>query len=125
MIEIITDVPERVAAFRASGTVTAEDYERVLIPTIEERLRVHGRIRVLYQFGDDVTGISLGALWDDAKVGLAHLTAWERVAVVSDVEWLIGAARVFGFLIPCPVRTFPNLLLDEAKTWVSAEGDAS
>ena len=48
MIEIIQGLPDNVVAVTASGKVTGEDYDSVLIPVIEEKLKKHDKIRVLY-----------------------------------------------------------------------------
>jgi hypothetical protein len=119
MIEIIQGMPENIVAVSASGKVTGEDYDKVLIPAIEDKLKKHGKIRVLYVLGPDVTGFTAEAMWDDAKIGIKHLTAYEKVAVVSDVGWVVGAVKFFSFIIPCPVKIFGNDKLSEAKTWIS------
>ena len=58
-------------------------------------------------------------MWDDAKVGLQHLTAWERVAVVTDVGWIRTAMKAFGFVMPGQVRVFSNSELTAAQQWLS------
>ncbi len=119
MIEIMQDMPENVVAVSASGKVTGEDYDNVLIPEIEGRLKKHEKIRVLYKLGPDFTGFTAGAMWDDAKIGIKHLTAYEKIAVVSDVGWVVNAMKFFSFIMPCPVKTFGNDELQEAKSWIS------
>jgi hypothetical protein len=37
MIEIINDLPQNVEGFHATGKVTKEDYEKVLMPAVEMR----------------------------------------------------------------------------------------
>ncbi|MGB5366203.1 MAG: STAS/SEC14 domain-containing protein, partial [Polyangiales bacterium] len=86
MIELMTDLPDRVLGLRARGEVTADDYRTVLVPAIEERLSKHRKVRLLYVIGDEFKGYSGGAAWEDAKVGMKHLTSFERVAVVTDVD---------------------------------------
>jgi len=119
MIEFIQNMPENVVAVKASGKVTAKDYDDVLIPSIEDKLGKHKKIRMLYELGRDLSGFTPGAMWDDAKVGIRHITAFEKIAVVSDVEWIAAAVKVFAFLIPCPVRVFGTTELSEAKKWIS------
>jgi hypothetical protein len=119
MIEIIPGMPENIVAVNASGKVTGEDYDNVLIPVIEDRLKKHEKIRVLYVLGPDFSGFTAGAMWDDAKIGIRHLTAYEKVAVVSDVGWVVGAMKFFSFIIPFPVKIFGNDKLSEAKAWIS------
>jgi hypothetical protein len=119
MVERIPDLPENVLGFRAKGTLTANDYESVIVPAVEALLARHGKIRFLYHLGDDFAGVEAGAAWDDAKLGLKHITGWERMALVSDVEWIRTTVRLFGLAIPGHVRVFHDGELAEAKRWVS------
>ena len=118
MLELIQGMPDSVVAVKASGKVTGEDYDGLLIPIIEGKLRSHDKIRVLYVMGPDFDGFTAGAMWDDAKIGLKHLTAYERVAMVTDVNWIACAVKFFAFMIPCPTRIFGNDRLSEAKAWL-------
>ncbi len=118
MIEFIPNLPDDVVGIIASGQVTASDYETVLVPAIESKLAAQGRVRILYQLGPAFTGFTSGAMWDDLKLGVAHLKAWEKVAVVTDVDWIGGATRLFGFAMPCPVKVFPNNEIAEATHWI-------
>ncbi len=119
MITAISGLPNNVLGFEASGTVTGEDYETVLIPAVEAKLEESPKIRLLYHLGTEFKSYDLEAMWDDAKVGLGHLTSWEKIAVVTDTEWIRSGVKVFGFAIPGEVRVFGNDELTAAKEWVS------
>ena len=119
MIKQMTDMPENVLAFTASGTVTAKDYETVLTPAVEAVWARKEKVRFLYFLGADFDGFEAGAMWDDAKLGLKHYSGWERIAVVTDAGWIRTSIKVFSFAIPGHVRVFHNRELDEAITWVS------
>jgi hypothetical protein len=118
MVEIIPDIPDNVLAIRAKGTVTASDYESVIVPAVEAKLARHEKLRFLYHLGPDFSGFEAGAVWEDAKVGFEHFGAWERIAVVSDVEWVRGITRLFGVAMPGRVRVFRNADLDSALAWM-------
>jgi SpoIIAA-like len=120
MIELLSNLPSEVVGLAASGRVTADDYESVVFPAIESRLKEHAKIRILYQIGPKFSGFTAGAMWDDAKVGLAHLSAWEKIAVVTDVDWIRTAVGIFKFVIPCPAKLFSNAQFTEASDWVAA-----
>jgi SpoIIAA-like len=120
MLERILGLPDNVLGFEAKGVVTGLDYESVLIPAVEEMLTRYEKIRFLYHLGNEFSGFDAMAMWDDAKVGLKHLAAWERVAVVTDVKWLLTAMKIFGFVIPAQVRVFGNGEIAEARQWVSS-----
>ena len=120
MLELIPTLPDHVVGVVASGEVTANDYATILIPAVEAALEKHGKVRMLYHVGPAFKSFTAGALWDDMKVGVAHWKAWEKVAVVTDVDWVAGAMRFFGFAMPCPVKVFANKDLAEATEWIVA-----
>ncbi|ARO88811.1 STAS/SEC14 domain-containing protein [Nitrosospira lacus] len=120
MMRLLTNLPDHIVGVSASGQIDAKDYETVLIPAIDAALRKHKRIRVLYQLTTDFEGFTTGAMWDDAKLGLAHLLAWERIAVVTDVHWVANATRMFAFLLPGLVKVFSNEEQSDAEKWIAA-----
>ncbi len=78
----ITDLPETTVGFTARGKIHAEDYRDVLIPAVEELIARTGKARVLIVLGAESEGYSVRAMFDDVKLGLEHLKAWERFALV-------------------------------------------
>lgn len=118
MLEIITDLPERVLGVRASGKITADDYREVLVPAVEKRLASHAKVRLLYIIGNEFDSFSGGAAWEDAKVGMSHFTSFDRVAVVSDIDWIEGMVKAFGFALPGEVRTFDLDEYEDARSWI-------
>jgi hypothetical protein len=119
MIERIMDLPEHVAGFTARGKVTSEDYDNTIIPTVEEIFRRHDKARILFHFGDEFEGYDAGAAWDDTKLGFRHWSGWEKVALVTDQDWLRHGFRALGFFMPGEVRIFAHDQLEEAKRWVA------
>lgn len=120
MIKLLSDLPDNVVGIAASGHVSAADYETVLAPAVEAALKKHGKARLLYVLGSDFTGFAPGAMWEDAKLGIAHFTAWEKVALVTDVSWVANAASMFKFFMPCPVQVFSTQDQTKAEAWVLA-----
>jgi hypothetical protein len=119
MLEKLQDLPDSVVGLKASGEVTGDDYRNVLIPAVEAALEGGRKVRLLYVLGPDVTGFSAGAAWQDTKVGVGHYSRWEKVAVVSDKEWLRHSVDLFGYLIPGEVKAFTPAEEAQARTWVS------
>ena len=105
MITAIHDMPDGTIGFEASGKVTDEDYETVLVPAVRAAL-------------PEGTTYSAGAMFADAKLWAGHLRGWERVAVVSDADWLEHAIKAFGWMMPGEVRVFDDDEVDEAKRWL-------
>ncbi|MEO8413221.1 MAG: STAS/SEC14 domain-containing protein [Ginsengibacter sp.] len=119
MLQLMNDLPENVLGISAEGKITGKDYEDVLIPAVEEKLTTHLKIRMLYHLGNTFDGFDLSAILDDAKIGMKHLSAWEKVAMVSEHHLINTFAKFFGYLLPCEVRVFKNTELEEAKKWIA------
>ncbi len=120
MIEVLPDYPDNILAISASSNSTGADYESVIIPGIEAKVEAHGKIRMLYHLGPDFTGFDAAAMWEDATTGLKHFTDFEKIAFVSDVEWINHMVSAFGFMIPCPVKVFSGRQLDQASDWIKS-----
>lgn len=126
MIETLSGFPDNVVGFKASGHVTRQDYETVVIPAVEAAFRLHPSLRLYYQLDSDFEGIGPGAVWEDFKVGMEHVRHWERIALVTDVDWIGAAMKVFSFLMPGEVRLFPLSDAAQAHEWLaSSEAPAS
>lgn len=122
MIETISGLPENVVGFEAVGKVSADDYKDVLIPTAEAALKENDRVRLLYVLGERFDGVSPGAMWEDTKLGFEHLRSWERMALVTDAEWIGHTVKAFGWVMPGEVRIFPTAERADAEAWVVADG---
>lgn len=121
MIEIIEGFPLNVVAAVAKGRVTRRDYEEVLIPAVEKALDRHAQIRCYYELGSAFSGMDPGAMWEDFKVGIGHLTRWQRVAIVTDVDWIRTAVNTFRFLLPGAIRVFGTAEASIARSWIAAD----
>ncbi len=119
MIEALAGFPDNIVAFVCHGEVTKADYESVIIPAVERAAKVHENIRFYYEIGKEFAGIEPAAMWEDFKVGMAHLAHWERVAVVTDVEWIKLGVWVFRFMIPGKLRVFSTGEAAEARAWIA------
>ena len=121
MLSLIGDLPANVIGVEADGKVTSADYEKVLVPAVEaaRAASADGKVRVLYVLHDDFPDYTTGAMWQDTKLGLGHLRAWERIALVCDAEWLRRSLRAFAWMLPGEVKAFELDDLDDAREWVT------
>ena len=119
MIEIINDLPENVIGFRATGKVTKEDYENILMPAVDVQSKKFDKINFLLWLDTDVSNYTFGAWVDDALVGLKHLTHWHKVAIVSHSDTVKKITNIFGHLVPGIYKGFQTSELEIAKTWVA------
>jgi hypothetical protein len=118
MFTPIEGFADTVVAVRGTGLVTAEDYRTVLAPAIA-RATVGGRkARLLLELGEGFEGYDTGAMLADSKLGIGHGGSFERVAIVTDAEWLRRAIHLFGGLIPGEVRLLPTAEASTARAWI-------
>ena len=72
MMEIIQGLPENVVGVVASGKVTGEDYDNVLIPEIMEKIEKYKKIRMLYQAGRDFSHLTYRCISGRCQSHVAH-----------------------------------------------------
>lgn len=122
MVERIIDMPPGTLGFRVTGEVERKDYDEVLTPELTRAIESRTGLRTLYLI-EDLDEIEPSALWADAKVGfnlgIRHREAWVRSAIVTDIDWMARATKLFAWMIPGEARVFPLASLDEAKAWVA------
>lgn len=119
MLEVIEGLPDNVVAVTVKGILTGEDYEGKLIPAIEGKVKRYGKVRLLYQLGEEFEGFTDNAMLEDARLGIKNFNDFEKVAVVSDVSWIINAIKAFGLIVPFQINTYGNKEFPEAKAWIS------
>jgi hypothetical protein len=117
MFQELKDMPAGVIGFEASGKLAAEDYRDVLLPALE-RAAATGEVRCVIIMRE-FQGMSAGAVWEDLKVGVEHLRAWKRIALVTDIAWMAHMTAIFGWMTPGEVKHFPLDQREAALVWVS------
>jgi hypothetical protein len=115
------DMPDGTLGFRVSGEVHRADYADVLVPELHAAAAGGAGLRTLYLI-ESIQEIEPRALWADATLGvdlgIRHHGSWVRSAIVTDLEWIVNAMRIFAWMVPGEARVFPVAELDEAKEWV-------
>jgi hypothetical protein len=117
VIKKLSDMPPGVIGFEAAGNLQAEDYRDVVLPALEEAA-ASGDVRFVIVM-NDFDGMTGGALWQDLKLGIEHLRAWKRIALVTDIGWMHHLTDLFGWMTPGETRTFSIAERDSAVAWVA------
>ncbi|MCA8888353.1 MAG: STAS/SEC14 domain-containing protein [Parvularculaceae bacterium] len=121
MIKAIDGFSGNCLGFEASGAVTASDYRKVLEPAVNAALKDNKKLRLFYRIADDFSGIGPGAMWEDFSVGMSHYFAWERIAIVTDNDWIANSIGAFGFLMPAKVKAFALADDAAARAWLQTQ----
>lgn len=118
VLQPIAGLPDGVVGFEATGKIEASDYTDVLMPAIR-RLVEQGRdVRIVLVF-ERFDGMSAGGAWPDLKVGVEHLTRWKRIALVTDLDWMITVASLFGWMTPGDLKRFALADRERAIAWAA------
>ena len=121
MIEVLPDMPEGVTGIRVSGRLCGDDL-REFKPAMEEQLKT-GEIRIVEVIAPDYEGFGPGGLVEDLKLGfgaiLKHHSAFKRIAVVSDKEWVAHTLHALAWMIPGELAVFGLDEFERAKEWAA------
>ncbi len=118
MFTILNDFPDDVLAVSVTGKVTAKDYDAVLVPAVEAKLRAHQPLKVFFYLGPDYEGFQAGAMVEDLRLGIRHLKEWGRIAVVTDAAGIREMVNLFRMFLKRPLKVFFNADYDKAKAWI-------
>lgn len=118
MLTMIEGLPDYVIGIRINDKLRAEDYERQLIPLVNEKLESHRKLDLLCCIEGEWKGMEAGAMWQDLRLGLGKIGHWARMAIVSDIKWVENAIKLFGLFSPGELRHFGSSDYAAAKEWV-------
>jgi len=122
MVEQLQDMPEGTIGFRADGDLTGDDYRQVLVPPIRAAIDDGQKIRMLFIIGENFKETPSGLLAEiqaGGELGIAHLSSWERGAIVTDQRWVRKGMKLFGWMVPGEVNLFPLADEQTARTWLA------
>jgi hypothetical protein len=121
MLRRMPDMPTGTIGFEAIGEVEDDDWEEAVEPVLRREIADGRKVRLLYLLGPEAREVEGDAMKADTGFRARHATSFDRVAVVSDEDWMRPALRALSFLLPGKAKGFPVRELATAKTWL-AEG---
>ena len=122
MIQQITDLPENMVGFRASGEVIKDDFD-IVLQKVEEIVIKTGKLNYLLYLETSPANFTIGAWVKDGLLGVQNLTKWNRAAIVSDSEMVKKFTDVFSDIMPGEFRGFEMDNLQHAIDWTSEKID--
>jgi hypothetical protein len=115
------DLPAGTIGFEAIGEVEDDDWERTVEPVLRREIADGRKVRLLYVLGAAARDVEGDAMKADTEFRARHASSFERVAVVSDEDWMRPALSALSFLMPGKAKGFRVSELDDAKAWLAAE----
>ena len=122
MIQQITDLPENMVGFSASGEVTKDDFD-IVLKKVEEIVEKTGKLNYLLYLETSPANFTIGAWVKDGLLGVQNITKWNRAAIVSDSEMVKKFTDVFSDLMPGEFKGFEMDDLQHAIDWTSEKID--
>jgi len=123
MIAELSAMPPGVTGVRVSGRVSGEQM-REFQPTWAKLVETD-EVRFVEVIDDDYTGFGPGGLVEDWKMSwgamLHHHSAFRRIAVVTDKDWIIHAIHALAWMVPGEIKVFALDDLDRAKQWAASD----
>lgn len=119
MIYPIENLPENMVGFKAVGNIYETDFIEVILPQVKALIDKTDKLNYLLVLDTSIKNFSLGAWFQDAILGMKHLTKWNRAAIVSDVDAIRTFTKVFSVIMPGEFKGFEQKQLQEAIDWVS------
>src|SRR5438094_170958 len=106
MVELLEGFPPHVAAYKASGAVSKEEYEQVVMARVNEVAAEYGKINFLVLLETSFHNYSIGAFLDYVKVSFQHFSKWERMAIVTNESWVRKAYDVLSPFVHGEVKGY-------------------
>jgi len=121
MIEVLQDMPAGVVGIRVSGKVTGD--EMIEFKPELEKLLGGEEVRIVEVIAPDYEGFGRGGLVEDLKQGFGtlinHRSAFKRIAIVTDKEWVAHTVHLVGWMVPGELEVFGLDDLERAKEWAA------
>ena len=115
-IELVENAETKMLEVRASGKLTADDYE-TLEPGVEKLIASSDKIKVLFIM-HDFHGWDLGAVWEDIKFATKHCRDIEKIAMVGEKAWEKWMATICKPFTMSSIKYFNTGEEEEARQWL-------
>ena len=120
MIDICPKSGNEILIARASGILSAADYETRFQTKIEELIEQYGKVNIVLHLDEMFEGWDLGTMWDDASFSMKHRHDFNRVAIVGAQAWFKWAMQLGSKFMEVQFMTFAQNDLKGAIAWAKA-----
>ncbi|MBC7387791.1 MAG: STAS/SEC14 domain-containing protein [Opitutaceae bacterium] len=121
MITEIKNLPENMVGFKATGDVTKEDFDNILLPAVKAKTDQVGKLNYMLVLDTSIQNFTFGAWMKDAWLGIKNLTKWNRGAIVSNSQNIKMFTDGFSYIVPGEFKGFFHEDMNKAINWVSQD----
>lgn len=115
MFEKLSGSSGNVIGYKASGKMTAADYDK-LEPEVEALVKQEGNIRMLLDLEFDE--MTVKAMESDLKMGRKYHKNIEKLAIVGDKRWEEWMTSMANKLFAHEAKHFHTADMDAAWAWL-------
>ncbi|MFW1676963.1 STAS/SEC14 domain-containing protein [Pontibacter sp. JAM-7] len=123
MLYVLPETTGDIMVLQATDELTAEDYKTTFLPLFEHVSQAHPEPRLLLFLDPHFKGWQPGAMWEDARFGLAHGDQLYRCAIVGGPDWLEWASRLASHFTRGELKHFSASQLLQAMHWLNDEDE--
>jgi len=105
----------RVSVF---GEFTLADYQE-FEEQVDYKLKFEGQTNLLFDLSQ-MAGFTLDVAWEDIKFTREHSQDFNKIAVVTDSQWITWSAWLSQVFVSADISVFEDA--EEASAWVSQQG---
>lgn len=116
-MEHITFENGKALGYVIPGEITDSDLN-VMNKDIEEKLKAYEKVRLYLELTDFEGYESLKTFWHDLKKTLGHFNDFERIAIVTDKDWLEWAVKLTDMVNKADIRAFEFEDRAYAQQWI-------
>jgi hypothetical protein len=114
---IVIDHQPRRVSIGVFGEFTLSDYKE-FEEVVNYKVRFEGPIDLFFDL-TQMQGVTLDVAWEEVKFSRAHANDFNRVAVVTDSQWVTWSAWISQVFVNADVTVFNDA--GEAKAWLEDE----
>jgi hypothetical protein len=118
MLELLQETSGNLVAIRATGEITKEEYDAVMIAAVDKVAKEYTYINYLFLIETDLQNFTPAAWMRDAWMSLKNYAKWNKVAVVTDQKFAQKLTGMLSYVMPGEAKGFSFEQLEEAKAWV-------
>jgi hypothetical protein len=111
---ITTDHKENLVTVNVLGEFTLADFKE-FEELVLYKIKFAGPVRLLFDLRE-MLGFTVDMAWEEVRFSREHSSDFDRVAVVTDSQWLAWSAWLQQLFVNADLRVFDNDT--EACAWV-------
>jgi hypothetical protein len=114
---IVIEHEKNLVAVTAYGEFTLSDYKE-FEDLVNYKVQFEGKVDLLFDLRQ-MADYTVDVVWEELKFSRAHAHDFDRIAVVTDDQWVAWSAWLSQIFVETEAAVFAEL--DDARAWLGIE----